>query len=51
MIDKAAIDAKAKALGLTPSQVTPTIRMAIANMMVQERWIDFYQKYDAIAPK
>jgi hypothetical protein len=51
MINKATIDERAKALGLTPSQVTPTIRIAIANMMVQERWIDFYQKYDAIAPK
>lgn len=51
MIDKAAIDAKAKLMGLTPSQITPTIRVSIATMMVQERWIEFYEKVDANAPK
>lgn len=38
-INKCSIDARAADLGFTKSQVTPTIRMAIANMMVQENWL------------
>lgn len=48
-IDKDAINARALELGFTLSAVTPTIRMEIAKMMVQENWLEKIES--APAPK
>lgn len=50
MITKADIDQRAKDIGLTASQVTPTLRVALLAAMIEERGgVDFATQAGRIA--